>query len=237
MKKLKTSIVLGLMCLILVAAIIVQVKTIKEVSREVDTSLNDNSELKDELLRVQGQNNDYTKELEEKEKKLEKIRTQVASNSEEGTELQNLLKANNALLAKTDVEGPGIVITLDDNREINVEEVIDVSLLLVHEGDLLQIVNELFNSGADAISINEQRITNTTSIQCDGNIIRVNGEMIGVPITIKAIGYPERLIGALTRPQGYLSLMQQDGVIVGLSKSENVKISKYSGTYTIDYIK
>jgi len=146
------------------------------------------------------------------------------------------LQKNNKLLGKTDVEGQGIIITLDDNREINPEEVIDVSLLLVHEGDLLQIVNELFNSGADAISINEQRITNTTAIQCDGNIIRVNGEMIGVPVTIKAIGYPERLVGALTRPQGYLSLMQQDGVIVGISKSENIKISKFTGTYTTDFI-
>lgn len=236
MKNTKTSFVLGIMCMILVSAIIVQVKTIKEVSSEVNTSLNDNAELKDELLSVQGQYNDYTKMLEKTEQDLEEIRKQVASNSEEDIELQKSLQKNNELLGKTDVEGQGIIITLDDNRQINPEDVIDVSLLLVHEGDLLQIVNELFNSGADAISINDQRITNTTSIQCDGNIIRVNGEMIGVPITIKAIGYPERLIGALTRPQGYLSLMQQDGVIVGISKSENVKISKFAGTYTTDYI-
>ena len=236
MKSMKTSFVLGIMCMVLVASIIVQVKTIKEVSSEVDTSLNDNAELKDELLSVQGQYNDYTKMLEKTEQDLVEIRKQVASNSEEDIELQETLQKNNKLLGKTDVEGQGIIITLDDNREINPEEVIDVSLLLVHEGDLLQIVNELFNSGADAISINEQRITNTTAIQCDGNIIRVNGEMIGVPITIKAIGYPERLVGALTRPQGYLSLMQQDGVIVGISKSENIKISKFTGTYTTDFI-
>jgi len=236
MKSMKTSFVLGIMCMVLVASIIVQVKTIKEVSSEVDTSLNDNAELKDELLSVQGQYNDYTKMLEKTEQDLVEIRKQVASNSEEDIELQETLQKNNKLLGKTDVEGQGIIITLDDNREINPEEVIDVSLLLVHEGDLLQIVNELFNSGADAISINEQRITNTTAIQCDGNIIRVNGEMIGVPVTIKAIGYPERLVGALTRPQGYLSLMQQDGVIVGISKSENIKISKFTGTYTTDFI-
>lgn len=237
MKKNKNSIILSIMCLILVAAIVVQIKTIKEVSKEVGTSLNDNSELKDELLRVQGQYNDYTKELEKSEQKLEEIRNQVASNSEEDTEIQNNLKYYNSLLAKTDVEGSGIIITLDDNREANPEEIIDVSLLLVHEADLLQIVNELYNAGADAISINDQRITSTTAILCDGNILRINGEMIGVPINIKAIGYPERLVGALTRPQGYLTIMQQDGVIVGVTKSDDIKIPKYTGAYKTDYIK
>ena len=102
--------------------------------------------------------------------------------------------------------------------------------------DLISLVNELKLAGAEAISINDERIVSTTSILCDGNIIRVNGQMIGVPITIKAIGYPERLDGALTRPGGYLDVMANDGVIVSVERSENISIPKYDGVYTYEYL-
>ena len=107
---------------------------------------------------------------------------------------------------------------------------------MVHEEDLLYIVNELFNSGADAISINDQRIVSTTSIVCDGNIIRINGKMVGVPITIKAIGFPERMEYALSRPGGYLQLMADGGVKVYIERSDNIDIPKYEGVYSSEYI-
>ncbi|MEI3434612.1 MAG: DUF881 domain-containing protein [Clostridia bacterium] len=64
-----------------------------------------------------------------------------------------------------------MIINLDDNRQINSSEVLNVSDYLVHEGDLTYIINELFNAGADAIAINDERITSKTSILCDGNVI------------------------------------------------------------------
>ena len=94
----------------------------------------------------------------------------------------------------------------------------------------------MFNSGADAVSINDERIVSATEILCDGNIIRVNGKMIGVPITIKAIGYPERLDGALSRPGGYLEVMANDGVVVTVERSENINIPKYNGVYSYNYL-
>ena len=146
------------------------------------------------------------------------------------------LEDNSKIQGLTDVTGKGITIKLDDNREVDSTEVLNISSYLVHEEDLLQIINELFNAGADAISINNQRIVSTTSVLCDGNIIRVNGEIISVPITIKAIGYPESLYYALMRPQGYLDIMQKDGVVVKVDKSDNITISKYEGVYNYDYI-
>ena len=129
-----------------------------------------------------------------------------------------------------------IIITLDDNRNVEGDE-LNISQYLVHEEDLLYIVNELFNSGADAVSINDQRIVSTSSIQCDGNIIRINGKMVGVPITIKAIGYPERLDGALNRPGGYLQMMALDGIKITTTRSEKITIQKYEGVYSSEYLK
>ncbi len=236
MKKYSVAIILGVTCLILVLAICIQIRTIEEASSEVGSSLNDNGEMKDKVMEAQEDYKQIYNELEKAEKKLEEIRQVATSNNQEDELAKLELEDNNKVQGLTEVKGKGIIITLDDNREVDTTEVLNISSYLVHEEDLLQIINELFNAGADAISINNQRIVSTTSVLCDGNIIRVNGEIISVPITIKAIGYPESLYYALTRPQGYLDIMENDGVIVGVEKSEDITISKYEGVYNYDYI-
>lgn len=236
MKKYGVAIVLGITCLILVLAICIQMRTIEEASNIVGSSINDNGEMKDKVLEAQEDYKEIYEKLEKSEKKLEEIRKIATSNNQEDELLKLELEDNNKIQGLTEVKGKGIVINLDDNREVSGTEVLNISSYLVHEEDLLQIINELFNAGADAISINNQRIVSTTAILCDGNIIRVNGEIISVPITIKAIGYPESLYYALMRPQGYLDIMQKDGVVVKVEKSDDITISKYEGVYNYDYI-
>ena len=233
----KIAIVLGLVCLALVYGICIQIKTVDSITEKEGIKINDNYDLRDEVLRRRQEYKDAYKALEIAETKLEKIREQATRGNESDITIENQIKNNNKLLGLTEVKGAGIIIRLDDNRELNTEEYIgDVSSLLVHEGDLLQIVNELFNVDADAISINGKRIVSTSSIVCDGNIIRINDEMISVPITIKAIGYPAALDYALNRPQGYLDIMERDGVIVSTERSDNIVIPKYEGVFQYNYI-
>ena len=220
----------------LTIAICVQINTIEEATNTVGTTLRDNSGLRDELLSIQGKYQSLYNKLEEREKNLEKTRQMAANNNESDAQNEEEIKNNQKLLGLTDISGQGLIIRLDENREVDSNQVLNINGYLVHEEDLLYIVNELFNAGADAVSINDQRIVSTTSILCDGNIIRVNGEMIGVPITIKAIGYPERLDGALTRPGGYLEIMASDGVIVSVERSENINVSKFNGVYSYEYL-
>ena len=91
--------------------------------------------------------------------------------------------------------------------------------------------------GAEAIEINDQRITNTSSITCEGNVTKINGEKIGSPFVIKAIGSQGLLYGQLTRPGSYLSLMSDDGIVVDVSKSDDISIEKYKGVVNFEYIK
>lgn len=106
---------------------------------------------------------------------------------------------------------------------------------VIHDADLMEIVNALKEAGAEAISINNQRIVNSTSIICSGNVTQINGEKIGVPFEIKAIGLIEKLNGALTMPNGYLDLMKRDGVQVKVEKSNEIVIPKYEGVYNFQY--
>lgn len=222
--------------MVLVIAICVQINTIKASTQNVGTSLRDNSGLRDELLSIQGKYESLYKELEGKEKVLEETRQSASNSNESDSKNEEEIKNNQKLLGLTDIEGKGLIITLDENSDVNTEEILDINSYLVHEEDLLYIINELFNCGADAVSINDERIVSTTSILCDGNIIRINGKMIGVPVTIKAIGYPERLDGALTRPGGYLDVMANDGVVVTVERSEYISIPKYDGVYSYEYL-
>ncbi len=222
--------------MLLVMAICIQINTIKSATKTVGTILKDNSGLKDELLNCQGKYEALYRELESKEQKLEQVRLNAAAKNEGDTKNEVEIKNNQRLLGLTEVSGQGFIIQLDENREINSDEVLNISEYLVHEEDLLYIINELFNSGADAISINDQRIVSTTSVLCDGNIIRINGKMVGVPITIKAIGYSKRMEYALTRPGGYLQKMADDGVKVTVQSSEEITIPKYEGVYNYEYL-
>ncbi len=154
----KVAITLGCVCLILTIAIYIQINTVNSITNEEGISLNDNAELKTEVLRWRQASKDIYKELEDAETKLEETRNKVATSNNVDTEVEAQIKKNNALLGLTEVKGSGIIIKLDDNREVNSNEVLDVSSLLVHEQDLRHIVNELFNAGADAISINGKRI-------------------------------------------------------------------------------
>lgn len=226
----KVAILLGVVCCILVISIFTQMKTVNNMENSVGTTLSANSELIAEVLSAQEDYDNLYAQLEKAEEELEKIRTIATSGNQEATNAEAELKKNNMLLGLTDVKGEGIIITLDDNRNIENPEG-NLSQYLVHEQDLLQIVNELFNAEAEAVSINEHRVTNTTAIRCDGNIIRVNGQVITVPIKIRAI-CSKAIYNTLIRPGGYLQWMANEGVIVEIERSDEITIPKYNGVYS-----
>lgn len=227
------SIILGIMCFALTLGIFIQIKTI----RNTDSTISQNqeaNELRDEILKYKERYDNRFKELEEAEKNLEKEREEATENNSELEQAQQKITEGNKITGMTEVTGPGVIITLTDGTGIGVST-LNPSQLIVHDLDVLSVVNELINAGAEAIAINEQRWVFTTAISCRGNTIDINGERIGAPFVIKAIGLPEYLSG-LERVGGYLEYMKQDGVGVKLEKSNNITIPKYSGVINFEYL-
>ena len=145
----------------------------------------------------------------------------------------------NKILGLSEVTGNGLIITINDNQDISLNSwFADPNLLLVHDTDLISVVNELKNAGAEAISINEQRLVTTSAIECDGNIIKVNGEKVGAPFTIKAIGLPEVLIN-VNRFGGYLDNLRENRYLkVSVEKmtdKKTITIPKYTGVMKFQY--
>ena len=174
--------------------------------------------------------------MEKVNKELESYRSKASENDGTVAEKEEQLKKDNAILGLNEVTGSGVVITLRDNQNASVSSMKagdDISNYLVHEIDLLKIINELKNAGAIAISINGQRIIPTTSINCAGNITRVNGEIVGTPFVIKAVGGS---FETLERPGGYIDWLRDDyGIDISVKIQNNVTVEKYNGVINYKY--
>ncbi len=233
MNKKVISLVLGLMCFTLTLCICIQIKTVKESNSTISQNHEENN-LRAEVLRYKERYENKYKDLERAEAELEKERQNSTQNNKELEQKEEEIKKGNKIIGATDVTGPGVIVTLSDSKKDS-STVLNPNELIVHDVDVLSVINELKNAGAEAISINDQRLVPTSSILCGGNIIDINGEKVGAPFIIKAIGLPEQL-SALSRQGGYLELLKDASVGVELKKSNNITIPKYTGVISYKYV-
>ena len=237
MNKKVISLTIGAICFILVLAIVIQVKTIKNTNSIVNYTLSNNNDLRDDLLRWKEKYDSVNTEVTKAEKKLEETRQLAIQNSPDSIKKEQELNINNTALGLTDVSGQGVIVTLKDNQGVTNENIgitDDIRSYLVHDANLREIVRKLKISGAEAISINDERIVNDTSIICSGNVIRVNDKKVSSPFEIKAIGSPELLYGNLDET---ITRLNNSGIIVDIRKQDNVKINKYDGVINFNYAK
>ena len=228
------ALVLGIMCFALTAGICIQVKTVKNTNSTSSKNYEENN-LRAEVLKYKEKYDNLIRETEKVDAQLQEQIESATKNNSELEESKNQINDGNKMIGLTEVTGPGITITLADS-DIDSTSVLNSSDLLIHDIDLLKVVNELKNAGAEAISINNQRVILTTPIICGGNIININGEKIGSPFEIKAIGSPEALAN-LSRPGGWLSKLEERGIKVSTPKKSNsITIPKYSGVLNFKYI-
>ena len=236
--KFQIAIVIGIMCMLLTIAIMMQLNTINEATKIVGTSYAEDK-LKEEVLRWKENSESLYKTLEEKETELEKTRQEATKENNRGTELEEELSSINKSLGLTELTGNGVIVTLSDNNTVTANDIDsddNINYYLIHDTDIISIVNELNNAGAEAISINGQRVIGTTAITCSGAVITINGVKLSSPFKINAIGNPESLSG-IGRPGGYLENIKLTGAFASIEKSDNVIVSKYTGTITSKYMK
>jgi len=154
----------------------------------------------------------------------------VFENMEEELELAR----NYANYAK--MQGPGIIITMNDSLA-EVAEYENPDWYVIHDGDILEIVNELRAAGAEAISINDERVTATSNITCGGPTINIDGKRHAVPFVIKAIGDPQKLEASAMSPTGYIDLMEYYDIRIIIQKVDKLTINAYDIKYKLNYQK
>ena len=249
MKKLnnqKTAIILGIVCMLLTYFMMMQFKTVGTFNTTVSRSAAENK-LRDEVLKWKERYEIAYENLEEAEEILEGARKRTTENDASSSAIEEELKLSNRLLGLTELTGKGVIITLEDSKLLTTigegnpgqdsMANINVSDYIIHDDDLISVISELRNAGVDAISVNDQRIVSTSGIVCDGSVVRINRTKVGVPYVIRAIGSPERIVGALNMYGGYMDILRQAGISVDIKKSNTVTVPKYNGVMDAEYIR
>lgn len=176
------------------------------------------------------------KSVAEIKEKLNEYEPNISENGSIYSSMENELNKMRNYSGLEKVEGPGIIITLNDSTD-NIENSENMELFLIHDIDVLEIVNELRAAGAEAISINDERVIGTTSIRCGGPTINIDGSRHATPFIIKAIGDPKTLEASALAPDGYIDWMEYSGINIQLEKVEHITINKYIGNTKLKYLK
>ncbi len=222
------AVVVCLVTIVLVGSVSIQLKSVDEYKDANIEGLRED-ELKKQIASYKEKYEDAQTKYEENQNKIIEYKATETKNEEAEKLLNKELEQTRMLLGLTDVKGNGVTITLKDTFEEQYTS-----------ENLRYLVNELKYAGAEAISINDQRIVNTTDIVTINNsfIVLDSGRTrIASPYVIKAIGDPKYLLSTLNmKNSGFVDLMEGMGLKVTVEQTNDIVIKKYDGDYKYNYL-
>jgi uncharacterized protein YlxW (UPF0749 family) len=181
---------------------------------------------------------DLSQRLSQTEKERDILLKQVhelrqATEAESVTKEVENIKMGAGVVA---VSGTGLVVTIDDSKRLS-KPGENPNLYLIHDEDMLKVINELWAAGAEAISINGQRLIATSEIRCAGPTLSVNNTRYSPPYEILVIGEPQTLENSLKMRGGVIETLQFWGISVSVKKQDMVQIPAYKGAFRFEYAK
>lgn len=221
--KIIVSITVFFMCIVLTCVMFMQFKTAWQTNLTDIENMNED-ELRSEIILWQNRYNEIDQKLKSRIQTIDEYESILQNNDETSKVLDKELNELEKLIGITDVEGDGIVITLEDNDDGQVTAAV-----------LLNLVNELKYAGGEAISINGIRIVNMTDIVDVNYIVQIEGQKISSPYTVKCIGDQNFLLNTLNSKDGYVQTYTDSGITVKIETQNNIKINKYNGNLDIKY--
>ena len=226
--KITMTITMVIACFALALVMSMQFK----IASETDITSIENmreAELRTELANWKSKYEEVEKKYEETSSKIDEYKQNKESNEDTEKLVDDELQQVNMQLGKVDVQGEGIEVTL---RETDNEEISRITA-----DDLILIVNALKVSGAEAISINDERIINMSDmVDINQSFIKINGQRIVAPYIIKAIGNQSYLESSLISNGGPVDEMKKIGQDVSITKSNKVIAPKYNKEIKIKYM-
>jgi len=232
MRKWSSQISLALVCAILGFMLAYQFRVIFK-QEKVNVTPYNSADITAEIEQYKKEKDILNKKVDELSGKIKEYEELAASRDDSSKNLLNELEETRIFMGNSDVQGQGLVIYLIPNSGI-----FGTNDMRITDRQLVYLVNELRFAGAEAISINDIRITARTGIRISGNRISINGENRISPskrIVIKAIGDKKNLEAAITFPE---VLSNFKGICdVKYEVLDDIKIDKYNKTYKFEYAK
>lgn len=139
--------------------------------------------------------------------------------------LLSQLHQSEAAAGLTPVTGAGVVVILSQPPGVPNSG----SVFSIHDTDVLIILNELRAAGAEALSINGQRVVSTTEVRQAGSIFSINNTPAAPPFTITAIGPPQTMMAALKLAGGIVDTLMAVGIGVSIQTAPHATVPAYLG--------
>ena len=211
---------IALVCVLIGFMVAVQFRTAQDAKGSLSQQRIE--EISDRLLQTEHERDELSEELH---------KMQTAAASTDNQQDKDLLRY---LAALVPLEGEGVIVRMDDStKPAKAGE--NPNLYVIHDDDLLRVVNELRAAGAEAIAINGQRLTGTSEIRCAGPTLSVNNVRSSAPFEIRAIGDKKSLENALRMRGGVAETLGVWGIQLDIKASNDVYIPPYRGSIRQSY--
>jgi uncharacterized protein YlxW (UPF0749 family) len=145
------------------------------------------------------------------------------------------LTAARQRMGLTAVEGPGLVVTLDDSAERESPSG-NLNDIVIHSQDVQAVANGLWAAGAEALAVNSQRVVPTSALLCVGNTLLINGTVHSPPYRFLALGnglkepfLADPLVEAFADDAGRFSLR------FDVEESDQVTVPAFKGSTAVRY--
>ena len=236
-RNMKAQVAIGIVCAVLAFVISTQLVSVRKNVAIENKEAQRKEELQLELGKEKEKNADLYLQLYSAQNDLNQYREKAEDSSDYAKILSEQLKRSEVLAGLTEVEGSGIVLTLSDSTQSPGAgaSVTEIEQFIIHDSDLRLAITELAAAGAEAYSINGQRIISTTPIRCVGPVITVNEHKMAPPFEIKVIGDPKTLEAAVNMRGGLYDLFSSVGIGVEVRKEEKLLIPRYTGAINYEY--
>ncbi|HHV80010.1 MAG TPA: DUF881 domain-containing protein [Firmicutes bacterium] len=180
---------------------------------------------------------DSEKQREALEREVSDLRNRIAEMASGADTIKALsaeLENMRLALGLVDLKGPGVTVLMEDSKRA-AKPGDDPNAFLIHDDDVLRVINELRASGAEAISVNGQRVMARTEVRCVGPTISVNGVRLSPPIVIHAIGNADTMEAGLKMRGGVIDAVAVWGIEVKVKKETEVIVPAYKGSLKFEY--
>ena len=186
----------------------------KEIENQIEITKKEIKKLKKSKINYENRLKYYDDVIQDDNKSIDNLMKEELENLKEISGFSNEV-------------GEGIIITIkDSDQELSNNQ--NPNDLIVHDIDILRIINDLKKSGSKAISINGERILPLSKIKCSGATITVNDRTYGQPFIINAIGNKESLTASIISPQSYASLLKDGyGIYIKVEEKDEIIINSY----------
>jgi len=238
MKNKSGIIVIGVLALLIGLLISVQIGTAKSSDVGGLIPVSKAASLEQELKEQRAEKEAIMQEYLDLEERLKTIEEQTSSEDALLQSMGSDIEKYKMSAGVVDVKGPGVVVTVDDPVPTEENPGDGYSTIMLRYDLLLALVNKLKDAGAEAISINGQRIVTSTEISLAGENVNINAVPTAPPYKIKAIGNPDTIESTLTIRYGIVETMRNNYALrVNISKEKELTIPRYSGVIKFRYAK